>query len=528
MEIAETETTPCINPATGEVIGYSPITPREELPDIVQAARDAQKNWAALPVKDRSRRLLAVRDFIVEHADHIATVIHQDTGKAFLDAYSTEVVATANALHYYARRAPGFLRPKKLRPGNIVLIQKSSRVYRVPYGVIGIISPWNYPFTIPFHEVAIGLLSGNAVILKTATATQMVGRLIEQCLQAADLPEGLFSFINMPGRIVGDALLDSGIDKLFFTGSVSVGQQLMEKASRYLTPVSLELGGKDAMIVCEDADLERATNGAVWAGFQNSGQSCGGIERIYVHHAVYDEFLGLLKQKVERLYPGVNSTPDSNLGVMTTSGQANIVRSHVQHALEAGAAVFAQSPMPATSRNGNFIPAMVLTDVDHTMQVMREETFGPVLGVMKFKTIEEAIRLANDSDLGLTGSVWSRNQKTAERIGRQLQAGAIMINDHLMSHGMPETPWGGFKKSGLGRTHGKFGFDEMTQPQVIVRDRLSFAKRNLWWHPYSEKVHSALQGMLQMLYGKTMRTRIRGFMAVLRSLPRMFKSWKED
>lgn len=527
-ETLEAESTPCINPATGEIIGYSPIIPQEEMPEIIQAARDAQKYWTAIPVRQRSRQLLAVRDYIVEQAEQIATVIHQDTGKVLLDAYTTEVLATATALNYYAKRAPGFLHPEKLANGSLALIQKRSTVYRVPYGVIGIISPWNYPFTIPFHEVAIGLLCGNAVILKTATATQMVGRLIEQCIQAADLPEGLFSFVNMPGRIAGDALLDAGIDKLFFTGSVPVGQQLMKKASQYLTPVSLELGGKDAMIVCEDADLERAANGAIWAGFQNSGQSCGGVERLYVHHAIYDEFLTLLKQKVERLYPGVNSNPDANLGVMTTSEQANIVRTQVQHALEKGANVFSQSPMPSTSRNGNFIPAMVLTDVNHTMQVMRDETFGPVLGVMKFSTIEEAIALANDSELGLTGSVWSGNQKKAEQIGRQLQAGAIMINDHLMSHGMAETPWGGFKHSGIGRTHGKYGFEEMTQPQVIVRDRLPFAKRDLWWHPYDEQVHKALQGIMQLLYGKTIRRRISGLMAVIRNLPRMFTSWKEE
>jgi len=522
------ESTPCVNPETGEVLGYSPLTPPEELPDIVQTARKAQKIWAARPVKERARQLRAVRDFIVDQADYVATVIHQDTGKVFLDAYATEVLATANALHYYAREAPRFLKPQKLRSGNFILLQKSSRVYRVPYGVAGIISPWNYPFTIPFHEVAIGLLSGNAVILKTATATQLVGRLIERCVREADLPDGLFAFVNLPGRVAGDALLDAGVDKLFFTGSVSVGRQLMEKASRYLTPVSLELGGKDAMIVCEDADLERATNGAIWAGFQNSGQSCGGVERVYVHQAVYDQFLAFMKQKVERLYPGINSSPESNLGVMTTSQQANIVRSHVQQALESGATIFAQSPMPATSRNGNFIPAMVLTDVNHSMVVMREETFGPVLGVMKFETIDEAIRLANDSDLGLTGSVWSGDQDKAEHIGRRLQAGAIMINDHLMSHGMAETPWGGFKNSGLGRTHGKFGFDEMTQPQVIVRDRLPFAKRDLWWHPYSEKVHRALRGALQLLYGRSLRARISGLLAVLRNIPRMFKSWKDE
>jgi len=514
--------TQCLNPATGEILGYSELTPVAELKNIVERARSAQESWSRLSLRQRKTYLKRVRRYLADHADEIAEIISKDNGKVRIDAMAGEVLPASMAISYYMRKARRFLKPVKCGTGNLMLVNKRSRILRVPFGVIGIISPWNYPFAIPFSEVVMALLSGNVVVLKTATETQMVGRKLEECFLAADLPEGVFNYVNLPGKIAGDALLASGIDKLFFTGSVNVGKYLMNKASETLTPLVLELGGNDPMIVCDDADLERAAGGAVWGGLSNAGQSCGGVERVYVDEKIYEPFMAILKTKVEALRVTADVDHESDMGAMVTQGQIDTVNRHITDALEKGAVIFAQSKVPSDSRLKNFLPATVLTNVNHEMLVMKDETFGPVLGVMPFRTIAEAIALANDSYLGLTGSVWSRNHRKAIAIGKQIKAGAVTINDHLMSHGLAETPWGGFKQSGIGRTHGKPGFDEMTQPQVIVNDILPFAKKNMWWPPYSPKIYRGLIGLTVFLYGKGFGKRLIGLMRILRIFPRYF------
>ncbi len=518
-----TQETRCVNPATGEVLGSSPEDTIKDLQEKIALARTAQAAWTETPVKQRTRAMLRVRDYLVEHADQLSETIGRDNGKTRVDAISTEVLPAAIAAHYYSKKARRFLRTRRLAPANLMLANKRSRVRQVPWGVIGVISPWNYPFGIPFSEVVMGLLAGNAVILKVATQTQMVGRALERCFQAAELPEGVFSHVNLPGRIVGNALLENGIDKLFFTGSVAVGKQLMAKAAETLTPVSLELGGNDPMLVCPDADLKRAAAGAAWAGMSNCGQSCASVERIYVHADVYDSFLDLLAQKVSALRVGFDADCDVDLGAMTTKSQMEQVRGQVQDALDRGATVHTQSMCPQEG-GGNFLPATVMTDVDHSMQIVREETFGPVVAVMKVGDMEEAVELANDSTLGLTASVWSRSRRTARRLATRIQAGVVTINDHLMSHGLPETPWGGFKDSGLGRTHGAIGFAEMTQPQCIVDDLTHRAKKNIWWHPHGPEVYRAVKGILNALYAKGISKRISGFYRLLKALPRTLRA----
>jgi succinate-semialdehyde dehydrogenase/glutarate-semialdehyde dehydrogenase len=274
------------------------------------------------------------------------------------------------------------------------------------------------------------------------------------------------------------------------------------------------------MLVCEDADLFRATSGAVWAGFQNSGQSCGGVERVYVHEKVYHSFLQLLKKKVEALRVGVEEDFKVDIGVMTTERQVSIVKNHLDDALVKGALVYARSAEPEAKGSSTIFPAMVLTEVNHDMLLMQEETFGPLVGVMKVKDMDEAVALANDSHLGLTGSVWSRNRRRAETLARQIQAGVVTINDHLISHGLAETPWGGVKQSGIGRSHGVIGFDEMTQPQVIVHDILPLARQNIWWHPHSAKIYQGILGAIKFLYGKSIPQRWKGLYTLLKILPR--------
>ena len=514
--------TAAYNPATGEEIGRFSQHSINDLKNIIDQARLAQSEWQRLSINKRIQTVGKIGRYIYNHADELAHIISVDNGKTQTDAMATEVLPVVMSVDYYCKNSKRFLDDKKISSSNIFFINKRSKIIRCPWGVIGIISPWNYPFSIPFLEVIPALLAGNAVLLKTASETQLVGRAIEDSIAAAVLPRGLFQHINMPGRLIGDALLETGIDKLFFTGSENIGKKLAAKAAETLTPVSLELGGKDPMIICADADLQRAVGGILWAGFQNCGQSCGGIERIYVHHSVYDDFLTLLKPAIESLRLNIGTDPDSDYGAMTTSGQIAVIENQINTAVKSGAIIYAQSNLPMDKNLKNFIPAMVLTNVNHDMEIMREETFGPLVGVMKYQTIDEAIRLANDSRYGLTASVWSSDRKKAEQIGRQLQAGVITINDHLMSHGMPETPWGGFKYSGIGRCHGKLGFDEMTQPQVVVQDLLSFAKKNPWWHPYNQKVYQGIRGALEFLYDSRLITRISGLVKFLKLVPSMF------
>ena len=515
------EQTSCLNPATGEVVGYSSVNTKEELKAAVERARAAQPGWEATPLKERRRAMMRVRDYLASHADELAEIISKDNGKTRVDALVTEILPAAMAVSYYVRKAKGFLKDKHPFPANLLLANKLSLVRRVPYGVISIISPWNYPFSIPFSEVVMGLLAGNAVILKVATQTQLVGRALERCFRAAELPEGVFTHLNLPGSMAGDALLEAGVNKFFFTGSVPVGKKLMAKAAESLTPLCLELGGNDAMLVCPDADLERAAAGAVWAGMQNCGQSCGGVERIYVHADVYETFLELLGKKVEGLRVGRDTDGKVDMGAMTTRRQMETVRLHVDDALKKGAVIYAQSEYP-DSTEVNFLPAMVLTEVNHEMLVMKEETFGPVVGVMKVDDMEQGLHLANDSNLGLTGSVWTRNRKNGFKLACRIQAGVVMINDHLMSHGLAETPWGGFKESGIGRTHGGIGFSEMTQPQCIVNDILPGVKKDMWWHPHGPEVYLGVKGSLDFLYGKPKLKRFWGLIRLMKVFPRTF------
>ena len=526
--MSQSEYSVSYNPANGREIGRSALHTPDDLKAMITNARIAAESWSAGSIHERVEQIRKIRHYIVGNANEIAQIIAQDNGKTMVDAIATEVIPAAMAVSYYCDNAANFLRDKHLSGGNIALCFKRSKAVRVPYGVVGIISPWNYPYAIAFSEVIMGLLAGNAVILKTASETQMVGLKLKESVEAAGLPEHVFQYVNMPGRIAGDAFLETEVDKLFFTGSVDVGKYLMKKASETLTPLCLELGGNDAMIVCEDADLQRAAAGAVWAGFQSAGQSCGGVERIYVQEKAADRFLNIMKSKVESLRVGEYTNHSSDMGVMTTERQIKTVAEHIDEAVKRGAEIFAQSKGPNDTNFKNILPATVLINVDHEMKVMQDETFGPVVGVMRFTDIDDAVRLANDSYLGLTGSVWSRDTRKAERIARRIKAGAITINDHLMSHGLAETSWGGFKQSGIGRTHGESGFNEFTQLQMIVHDIIPGAKKQMWWHPFSKSVYEGLRGLLYFLYGSSISQRISGTLKLLKIVPRMFSSKRES
>ncbi len=500
-------------PATGEIVAPIREDSVETLNAAVAASRRAQRDWAAAPYKLRAQHAEAARTFVIENADRISQTIFQCTGKTRIDALSTEVLPAALSITYYARVVGREIRPKKAKRSSLLFINKSTLIRREPYGVVGIISPWNYPFGIPIHEVITALLVGNGVVLKVATQTQPVGELIREMVEAAGFPEGLFHLVHLPGSVAGSAFLHSGIGKLFFTGSTAVGKLLMEEAGRLLVPVSLELGGNDAMLVLSDANLERAAAGAVWAGISNCGQSCGAVERIYIEAAVYDRFVELLSRRVAALRQGVDRDFDVDFGSLTTSEQQQTVHSHMEQALVHGAAMKAES---RAAEGSLFFPAAVIEVRDDLVHLMQDETFGPLLAVERVADEAEAVDKANDSYLGLTASVWTRNRARGLRVAAALEAGTVTLNDHLMSHGMAEAPWGGYKQSGIGRAHGAAGIREMTQEKAVVVELLPWMRKNMWWHPHGRAIYDGLKSALTLLFGRGLKRRIAAGTSVLR------------
>ncbi|MDR2069768.1 MAG: aldehyde dehydrogenase family protein [Spirochaetaceae bacterium] len=486
----------------------------------IQAARKAQGLWAALPYRERARRLKRAAGYLGDHFDELTELIHRENGKVKIDALAAEVLPAVMALSYYIKEGKKFLAPRALRGGNLLMFNKKSRMIYKPYGVVGIISPWNYPFAIPFSEVVMALLAGNAVILKVASDTPGVGRALEAVFTAADLPDDLFSYIEMPGKEAGPAFITGGVDKLFFTGSTAVGRELLALSAPRLLPLVLELGGADAAIICDDADLDRAAAGILWSGFSNAGQSCGGAQRILVCRPVYEAFLKKLCGLVEKLRVG----KEGDMGPMTTLRQKQAVQKQVEACVADGARIAAQSPGGSFQDESLFAPALVLTGVHETMPVMREEIFGPVVAVVPVEDDGEALRIANSSSYGLTGSVWSRDHRRAKKLAAGINAGAVMINDHLMSHGLAETPWGGFGDSGLGKTHGEAGFREMLKAQVVVDDLLPGIKRNLWWQPYSEQTYQGIRAITELLAGTTLGRRLKALPRVMKIV---FRYWEK-
>jgi acyl-CoA reductase-like NAD-dependent aldehyde dehydrogenase len=489
-----------INPATGEVVGSVPTITPEQVQPIVDEVALVQPAWAELPVADRAAFIARAAEIMLDRMDETATLLSAEQGKPISECYTMEVLPAIDALRWCVKEGPKILKDEKISFPQPIFKTKKSRFSFEPIGVVGVIAPWNYPWTIPMQEVAIALMAGNGVVLKPASLTPLLGEEIVRIFEDAGVPQGLIRAVHGGGRI-GDALTKSSAGKIFFTGSVPVGYKVGEECAKLMKGCVLELGGKDPMIVLEDANLDYAIAGAVWGGFANAGQTCAGIERAYAMSEVYDRFVDGVVEGAKALKVGDPSDPATSIGPMVSKDQFELVCDLVDDAVANGAELRCGGPVEIEGfPEGSFIAPVVLTGVTHEMRIMNEEIFGPVLPIMSVDSDEEALALANDSEFGLGASVWTADRPRGERYASKLEAGMVWINDHMFTHGACQCTWGGIKDSGLGHSHSKFGFYECVNIKLVTSE-LGLT-RNFWWHPYDETLVQAIRTSAKVLYGK--------------------------
>jgi len=505
------------NPATGEKLAELVCATPEEVHDAVRRARQAQPAWQALPVAGRVAVLKRFQRKLSEQRERVATLVSREAGKPTVEALTTEILVVLDAAEFCIRTAHSFLRDEALPHGNLAMKTKRGKLVREPYGVIGIIAPWNYPFSLPATETLAALVMGNAVVLKPSEMTPLIALELQKLLLASGLDPNLMQVVIGAGA-VGGALLESDIDKVVFTGSVATGKRVAESAARRLLPAVLELGGKDPMIVLEDADLDVASSGAVWGSMVNAGQTCLSVERCYVQCGVYERFLELCRQKIEKLRVGEGLGSEVEMGPLINERQLRTVEDHVNDAIARGARLLAGGRR-MTELGPNFFAPTLLADVTHGMRIMREETFGPALPVAAFDTDDDAVALANDSEFGLAASVWTGNRKRGEAIAARIKAGTVMINDAISGFGIAEAPHGGFKQSGIGRTHGKLGLAEMVQVKYVGVDLLPHMPK-VWWYGYGVSFQRQVSAFIEMLFGSTLGARIKGALGAMGALRR--------
>ena len=506
------------NPATGELIGSVETLTPAKVQAVVDDVAEVQPFWAALTLEDRARYMRRACDVLLEDLDELAELLTDEQGKPRVESYTMELLPTVDSLKWIAENGPEILADEK-QSMPLFLKSKSAKLTYEPIGVVGVIAPWNYPWSIPFGEVAIALMAGNGVVLKPASLTPLIGERIRQTFERAGLPEGLVRTVHGGGRI-GDALVKSSAGKIFFTGSVEVGQKVGVESAKRMKGSVLELGGKDPAIICPDADLANAVSGSVWGGFANAGQTCSGIERVYVHKEIADAYLEGLVRETERLTVGEPRDWTTEIGPMVSEDQAKTVTDLVDDAVDSGATKLTGGITEVEGMAGSFIAPIILTGVTHEMRIMREEIFGPVLPVVTVDSEEQAIELANDSDFGLGASVWTKDRAKGERMAHQIQSGMVWINDHSFSHGACVCAWGGVRHSGLGRSHSKFGFYECVNIKQLAWEP-GWA-RDMWWQPYDRKLGDAIRYSARLLYSRngdrlrTLREGIRPLVEVTR------------
>ena len=497
------------NPATGALLADLPMASVADVQAAILRARAAQPAWNAVGPKSRARVLRKFLELLNRQRDEVAALITSEAGKPQVEALLTEMIPALDAARFCAANAASFLQPGKIGHANPIMKTKKGYLLREPHGVIGIISPWNYPFSIPTTEVIAALAVGNVVVLKPSELTPLCALRLQSILRQAGVPEPVLEVVIGDGS-AGAALLscDQPVNKIVFTGSVRTGKQVAQAAAAKLIPSVLELGGKDPMIVLEDADVEVASSAAVWGAFVNAGQTCLSVERCYVHRSLLPQFIAASTEKARKLRVGDGSRTDIEVGPMIHERQLATVEKHLQDAVARGAKVLVGG-VRLSELGPNFFAPTVISDVDHTMALMREETFGPVLPIMGFDSEDEAVQLANDSEFGLAASIWTRDRARGEALARRIQAGTVMVNDCVSGFAICEAPHGGIKSSGIGRTHGLLGLEEMVRVKYVDSDLLPRMSK-IWWYGYSQAFSEQMRGFVDFLFAGRWDTRLKG------------------
>jgi acyl-CoA reductase-like NAD-dependent aldehyde dehydrogenase len=483
-------------PATGELVGEAPNTSAEEVRQAVARARQAQESWGALPVQERAARVLRFRDAIVDRADELVDLLVRECGKPRHEALLHEVMVVADLATHFAKVAPQVLAPRELSLH--LMKHRRSFVHYTPRGVVAVISPWNYPFQLPLRDVITALLAGNGAVLKPSEVTPMIALKAKEIWDAAGLPEDVFQVVTGYGP-TGAALIDAGVQFVVFTGGVQTGKRVAAACGERLIPCVMELGGKAPLIACSDADVERTARAVVFGGFTNSGQVCISVERVYAHRDIHDRLLDRTVELTRALRQGDPSKDVVDVGAIIFPQQIDIAEKHIADAVQKGAVVKAggkRAPGP-----GQFFQPTVLANCDHSMTVMREEIFGPIVPFMAVSSEDEAVRLSNESHLGLNAYVFSRDRERGLRLAERVQAGSVLVNDVLSNGGTVEAPFGGIKQSGFGRAMGDDSLREMCDQRHISVDRVSMGSNDPLWFPYTEKSYAFFKKGLRVVFG---------------------------
>jgi acyl-CoA reductase-like NAD-dependent aldehyde dehydrogenase len=492
-------------PTDGSVIQSVPIDSPERVAEVVGRVRDAQSEWEAIGFAGRRRWLERLRDWILDHSDDLDDLMQAESGKVRADA-AIEAFYLLDAINFWCDRGPGFLADESVTPHVPLLRHRRAKIVYRPAPVAGIISPWNFPLILSLGDGIPALVAGCGLVIKPSEFTPLtLIEVIRGWREDLGAPDVL-AVVNGMGD-TGGALVDE-CDFIQFTGSDRTGKVVMKRAADTLTPVSLELGGKDPMIVTAEADIDRAANAAAYGGLLNTGQICLSIERVYVEEPVYDEFVAKLRKNVEGLRQGADGrTYTAELGAMTSPKQIEIVSDHVEDARQKGASILTGGRRK--DKPGDWYEPTVIADADHSMKVMRDETFGPVIGVMKVSDTDEAVRLANDTTYGLGASVFAEGAADGERIARRLEAGTVAVNDlFLTNYSVLGLPMGGWKSSGIGYRHGAVGIRKFCRTESITVPRFRQPKREFLWFPYSARKRGAVRRLYRLFNARGLRNRL--------------------